>query len=320
MSLFIAWISPSSSEMSSVCAPASSSACLGRMYSTSSTPSAARNAIVLPLSFSVMRFVLPSLGEVVQLPEAVGQDARDLHLREPDDVGDLALQELVPEAQLDDQPIALGQAAQQRVDRGGVLHASVAGVLDRRRGERRLLAGARTRLERLGAMRARALERVEHALDRLPELGGEPGPGRRAAQPDGQRMRDPLDAQRELLELARHAHGPAVVAEVALDLPEDRGRGERREGAATVGVEALDRLDEGQRRHLSDVVGLAAAGIAAREMHGERQEARDQRIPHRSLAVAAVAAEQLVLLTAPAHDLSGLQREGGHGGSLLDGA
>src|SRR3954451_7388257 len=149
MSLFIAWISPSSSEMSSVCAPASSSACLGRTYSTSSTPSAARNAIVLPLSFSVMRFVLPSLGEVVQLPEAVGQDARDLHLREPDDVGDLALQELVPEGQVADQPITLRRAAQQRAERPAVLQAPVAGVLARRRGERRLLAGPRPRLERL---------------------------------------------------------------------------------------------------------------------------------------------------------------------------
>ena len=54
-----------------------------------------------------------------------------------------------------------------------------------------------------------------------------------------------LDVQ--LLEAARHAHRPAAVAEVALDLADDVRRRVGRELDAAVDVEAVDRLDQADR-------------------------------------------------------------------------
>jgi len=55
---------------------------------------------------------------------------------------------------------------------------------------------------------------------------------------------DALDAQRELLEVARRPDGPRVVAEVALELAVDRRDGVARECDPAGGVEAVDGLDE----------------------------------------------------------------------------
>src|SRR5690349_13960749 len=64
---------------------------------------------------------LAAVGYLAQLLDAGGQDAGDLHLRDAEEVRYLALEQLVPEAQLDHVPIALGQAVEQRVDGAGVL-------------------------------------------------------------------------------------------------------------------------------------------------------------------------------------------------------
>ncbi len=64
----------------------------------------------------------------------------------------------------------------------------------------------------------------------------------------------PIDAQRQLLEVAGHPHRPGAVAEVALDLAEDRRHGEAREGHVAVGVEAIDRLEQTERGDLFEIV------------------------------------------------------------------
>src|SRR3954451_2345382 len=90
---------------------------------------------------------------------------------------------------------------------------------------------------------------------------------------------DAVDAQRELLEVARDAHGPRAIAEVALDLAHDRGHGVARERDAALHVEAVDRLDEPEARDLVDVVErLLGALVAGRELPRERQEPLHDRL------------------------------------------
>ena len=100
----------------------------------------------------------------------------------------------------------------------------------------------------------------------------------------------PVDLEGELLEVARHADGPRPVAEVALELAEDRRDGVAREGDVALGVEAVDRLDQAERRDLDEVLQrLLGALVATRELAGERQEALDQRLARRRIAVVLMA-------------------------------
>src|SRR5207245_8628866 len=75
--------------------------------------------------------------------------------------------------------------------------------------------------QRERAIRAAALERLEHFL--LRHLGslGELADRRRAAELYGQLLEQARQLDVQLLQPARHAHRPAAVAEVPLDLPDD---------------------------------------------------------------------------------------------------
>ena len=106
------------------------------------------------------------------------------------------------------------------------------------------------------------LARRGGAAQRLGELGG-----RRA------------DLHAQLLEPARHPDRPALVAEVALDLADDRRGGVRRELDAAVGVEAVDRLDQPDRADLDEVLErLAAVAEAAGAVLDQRQVQVHQRV------------------------------------------
>ena len=83
-----------------------------------------------------------------------------------------------------------------------------------------------------------------------------------------------------------------MVAEVALELADDRRDGERGEREAAVGVEALDRLQQGERGDLLEIVELGLAVVAPSEVAAERQEALDQACACGGIALAQVAAEQ----------------------------
>ena len=99
-----------------------------------------------------------------------------------------------------------------------------------------------------------------------------------------------LDVQ--LLHSPRHPDRPALVAEVALQLADDRRSGERRELEAAFGLEALDRLDEAERCDLDEVVERdAPVGEPPGEMLGETQVGLDQLVANGPLAGAAVVDE-----------------------------
>ena len=111
---------------------------------------------------------------------------------------------------------------------------------------------------------------------------------------------DAVDLDRELLQVARHAHRPALVAEVALELAEDRRDRERRERGLARRVEAVDRLEQPERGDLDQVVELLpAALVAAGELAREGQEARDELLARGGIALAVVADEQAPVLLGP---------------------
>ena len=95
------------------------------------------------------------------------------------------------------------------------------------------------------------------------------------------------DLHPQLLEPARHPDRPALVAEVALDLADDRRGRVRRELDAAVGVEAVDRLDQADRADLDEVLDrLAAVAEPARAVLDQRQVQVDQRRRGRSARAA----------------------------------
>ena len=81
----------------------------------------------------------------------------------------------------------------------------------------------------------------------------------------------------ELLHSAAGAHGPALVAEVALQLADDGPGGEGSEVDPTCGIKAVDGLHECDRRHLHQVVQrLSPMEEASRQLMGQPQIRGDQ--------------------------------------------
>jgi len=75
----------------------------------------------------------------------------------------------------------------------------------------------------------------------------------------------------EVLQAPRDAHGPAAVAEMPPDLPQDRRDGERGE-AAPLRVEPVDGVEQADRADLDEVVvGLPATPEALGEVVDERK-------------------------------------------------
>ena len=121
--------------------------------------------------------------------------------------------------------------------------------------------------------------------------------GRRAPELARQVLDRVVDLHHALLHPARDVHGPAVVAEVALELAEHgrhRVGGER--GLAR-GVEAVDRLDQPEGRDLHEVVQrLVRAPVPARHPPREREQTLHQLLPRRLIAVAVIADQQATVL------------------------
>jgi hypothetical protein len=145
----------------------------------------------------------------------------------------------------------------------------------------------------VGAERAAGLEhRLAHGADGVGDLVD----GRRPAQLRRQTLAGPLDPETELLQIARDADGPRLVAEMALELPEDRRHGVARERDAARAVEAVDGVDEPEAGDLVEVVErLVRVRVARRELAGQRQEAPDDHVAvHRARGVV-VPREQLAV-------------------------
>ena len=160
---------------------------------------------------------------------------------------------------------------------------------------RRRRRGAR-RVERGGLVAGRGLTGLERLLDaaahRIADLADRASVRAASRGPP----RSSLAAQREraLLQIARHMQSPALVAERALELAEDRRRRVARELGSAAGLEAVDRLDQPEAGDLHEVVErLVGVAVAEREVAGERDEALDQLVAGSDVAVAVVAHEEL---------------------------
>ena len=113
-----------------------------------------------------------------------------------------------------------------------------------------VVAGPARGVEGHGAVGAAGLQRVEHLLlvgaDRLADLRHRG----LTVQLVCELCDRAIDLQRQLLQVARHADCPRAVAEVALDLAEDRRHRIGGERDLAVEIEAVDRLDEAHRGDL----------------------------------------------------------------------
>ena len=120
--------------------------------------------------------------------------------------------------------------------------------------------------------RTLAVSRATEALSK--RFGRSPRVREVAAELLRERLGRTVHRERALLEIARHVQGPALVAEVPLQLAENGRRGVARELRAPSGLEAVDRLDQAEARDLEQVVErLVRVGVAQREVTGEWQEA-----------------------------------------------
>ena len=100
-----------------------------------------------------------------------------MHLRDADLLGDLGLGQVVDEAQLEDDLLALGQRLERRRDRLAELDQLVVGVAAAERVAQRALALAVAaglgRVQRRGAVGAGGVQRLQHLLERQAGLLGQ---------------------------------------------------------------------------------------------------------------------------------------------------
>jgi len=129
---------------------------------------------------------LEARGELI---ERAAQQPRHVHLREPDAVGDVALREVLLEAQAQQLLVALAQARGQHRHRDGVL-----GLIERR------IVPADVILERHDV----AVDPADRAVERVGILRGRSEP----------RLQQPLHVRVELLrELGRGRYPPLAALE-----------------------------------------------------------------------------------------------------------
>ena len=230
-----------------------------------------------------------------------------MHLRVADPLGDLRLGHVLDEAQAQDHSLALLEVGQRRVEGDPSLDQLEALVLfaDPFRGRCLVgVLGAGRPVERERPAVVVGLHHLEHVGLLQPEALGDLADRGRALQFFGQLGDRFVDFGHAVVEPAGHPHGPDPVAEVALQLAEDRRRGEGGEGDAALGVEAVDGVEQAQVGDLEQVVeGLAGAAVAQRQALGEGHVAADQLFAHGGLAVTGEALPELAfsgqLLTRP---------------------
>ena len=210
-----------------------------------------------------------------ELRDRAAEQPRDVHLRVAEALADLGLRELLLVVQAHDLLVSLVQRVDQRVEADALEGAVDLVVVGAERVDQRLLAvvhaGEARLVERVGAQRPIRLARLEHVLDVDADVFGELcRRGRRAERGRALHL-GPLDAHRELLEVARYAHRPAVVAEMPLDRAGDAGDRERGERIPARGIEPVDRLDQREEGDLLEVLErLATAAMTAREAARQR--------------------------------------------------
>ena len=163
---------------------------------------------------------------------------------------------------MEDPPLPFVEDAEPGCEDGAVLRYVVLMLFGADRLERIQLlpvVAPTPRRERQRRIGPAGLERFENLFLFHSRPLGELGDRRRAAELHRQLLHELRQLHIELLETARDANGPALVAEMALDLPDDVWRRVRGQLDATVDVEAVDRLDQSDRADLDEVFELLAA-------------------------------------------------------------
>lgn len=220
-----------------------------------------------------------------------------MHLADADTVRDLALGVILEVAEIDDLALALGQALQQSPHAMEVLDRADAGV----GGTHAIDEVPRVRLrcprpvQGQWSVQGPGLGRLEHLVNaharRLRELGRGRGP----AEPLREHADQRVEVQVELLEPARDAQRPAPVPEMTAQLAPDRRHRERAERRTPLRLEALDRLEQPEQRHLGEVLErLTATCEPADQRPREPRVLLDQPVPQLARPGAPVLAEQLV--------------------------
>ena len=243
------------------------------------------------------RLVLLGVDLLTDLLQRAPDQPRYVHLGDPDLLGDLRLRQSLEEAQVENHALPFIENAEPWREHRAVLRHVVLVLQRADRLERIELLPivvppppVESESERVSAA---GLECLEHLLllhaCSLRELGDR----WRTCELDGQLLDELRQLNVELLEPARDAHRPALVAEVALDLADDVRRRVGRELDAAVDVEPVDRLDQPDRADLDEVIELLAAiGIPSRERAHERHVPLDQLFARLQVAVFVVAAQQ----------------------------
>ena len=220
-----------------------------------------------------------------------------MHLRMADPLGDLRLRHVLGETQAQHQALAVVEVGEGGVERDPPLDQLECLVLGADPlGRRRFLGvvGPGRAVERERPPVVVGLHHLEHVglLD-LEPLGDLADRGR-ALQLLGQRGDRFVDFGHPVVQAARHPHRPDAVAEVAFELAEDRRRGEGGEGDAALGIEAVDRAQQAEVRHLQQVVeGLARSPVAERQPLGEVQVSAHELFPDRRVTLAGKSPPQL---------------------------
>ena len=92
--------------------------------------------------------------------------------------------------------------------------------------------------------------------------------------------------EHQFLKIAGHTNRPRPVAEVPLQLSDDRERRERRERHAALRLESIDRVQQADVRDLDEVLErFPAPHEPSREILGERLEPFDESIARVRLAL-----------------------------------
>ena len=168
------------------------------------------------------------LGDRPEPVERAAYQPRHVHLRDTHPLGDLGLRQVLDEAQVKHDAVARGERLQRRRDRRAVLDELEAVVLDADRlgvGLAVALVAEAVGLQGDRVVRRRRLHRLQDLLGREPSARADLGDRRRAAEPARELLDRVVDLHHALLHPARDVHGPAVVAEVALELAEHRRHG-----------------------------------------------------------------------------------------------
>ena len=174
-----------------------------------------------------------------------------MHLRDADLRGDLRLRHLVEEAQLHDSPLTLVERVEPGRDERPVLDLLDSPIVL----DAELLREA---CRRPRPRRARgAIESSTHARSRARRSPLPPRPRSASAssatvgdRPSsvGELVEHAGEPDAELLQAPRDVHRPGLVAEVPADLADDRRHRVARELDPAVDVEAVDGLDQAERR------------------------------------------------------------------------